>query len=152
MHYLAVFESIIGCVSQGDYYMDFYVRFYAVFSTGQSVRPGPGPGRTALCRPAPSFSEFARQVRAKDQDGRHFVVPRRPPPSPTIPGHPPSSSAVLRRPPPSPTVFRRPRPSSVVFRCFPLCSVVPRRPPPSSTTPGRPPPEIASHRGARRPS
>ena len=48
-----------------------------VFSTGQSVRPGPGPGRTALCRPVQSFSELARQVRAKDQDGRHCVVPRR---------------------------------------------------------------------------
>jgi len=46
----------------------------------------------------PSFPEFARQVGTKDQDGGHFVVPHRPPPS------------------------------STVFRCFLLFSAVPRRP------------------------
>ena len=44
-------------------------------STGQSVRPEPGPGRTAVCRPVRSFSKVARQVRIKDEDGRHSVVP-----------------------------------------------------------------------------
>jgi len=29
-----------------------------VFSTGQSVRPGPGPGRTTLCRPPSSSGVF----------------------------------------------------------------------------------------------
>ena len=46
-----------------------------VFSTGQSVRPEPGPGRTAVCRPVRSFSKVARQGRIKDEDGRHSVVP-----------------------------------------------------------------------------
>ncbi|PUU84155.1 hypothetical protein B9Z19DRAFT_1070707 [Tuber borchii] len=35
----------------------------AVFSTGQSVRPGPGRGRTTFRRPVPSFCQLARQVR-----------------------------------------------------------------------------------------
>jgi len=82
-----------------------------VFATGQSVLPGQGRGRTTFRRPVPSFPELARQVRAKDQDGRHCVVPRRPPPSPVVP--------------------RRPPPSSAVFRCFPMFSDVFRRPPPS---------------------
>jgi len=82
-----------------------------VFATGQSVRPGPGRVRTTFRRPVPSFPELARQVRAKDQDGRHCVVHHRPP----------SSSVVSCRPPPS----------SDVFRCFPLFSAVPHRPPPS---------------------
>ena len=47
----------------------------AVFSTGQSVRPEPGRGRTAVCRPVRSFSKVARQVRIEDEDGRHSVVP-----------------------------------------------------------------------------
>ena len=72
-----------------------------MFATGQSVRPGPGRGRTTLRRPVPSFPELARQVRTKDQDGRHCVVPHGPPSSP------------------------------VVLRCFPLFSAVPRHPPPS---------------------
>jgi len=46
---------------------------------GQSVHPEPGLGRTALYPPFQSFSELARQVRAKEQDGLHSVVPRRPP-------------------------------------------------------------------------
>ena len=46
-----------------------------VFATGQSVRPEPGRGRTAACRPIRSFSKVARQVRIKDEDGRHSVVP-----------------------------------------------------------------------------
>jgi len=75
--------------------------FPAVFATGQSVRPGPGRGRTTFRRPVPSFPKLARQVRAKDQDGRHCVVPHSPPPS------------------------------SAVFRCFPLFSAVPYRPPSS---------------------
>ena len=40
-----------------------------------AVRPEPGPGRTAVCRPVRSFSKVARQVRIKDEDGRHSVVP-----------------------------------------------------------------------------
>jgi len=46
-----------------------------VFATGQSVRPGEGRGRTTFRRPVPSFPKLARQVRTKDQDGRHCVVP-----------------------------------------------------------------------------
>ena len=46
-----------------------------VFATGQSVRPEPGRGRTAACRPVRSFSKVARQVGMGDEDGRHFVVP-----------------------------------------------------------------------------
>ena len=49
----------------------------AVFATGQSVRPEPGRGRTAACRPVLSFSKVARQVEIKDQDGRNSVVPSR---------------------------------------------------------------------------
>jgi len=75
-----------------------------VFATGQSVRPGQGRGRTAFRRPVPSFPKLARQVRAKDQDGR--IVS-------------------------SPTISRRPPPSSAVFRCFPMFSDVFRRPLPS---------------------
>jgi len=48
---------------------------YSVFATGQSVRPEPGRGRTAVCRPVRSFSKVARQVGLEDEDGRHFVVP-----------------------------------------------------------------------------
>jgi len=92
-----------------------------VFATGQSVRPGQGRGRTTFRRPVPSFPELARQARAKDQDGRHCVVPHRPPPSPVV----------LCRPLSSPAVPCRPPPSSAVFRCFPLFSAVPHRPPPS---------------------
>ena len=73
-----------------------------VFATGQSVQ---------------SFPELARQVRAKDQDGQHCVIP-------LVPHRPPPSSVVLRRPPSSP-------PSSVIFRCFLLFSAVFRRAPPS---------------------
>ena len=79
-----------------------------MFATGQSVRPRPGRGRTTLCRPVQSFSELARRVRPKDQDGRHCVVPHRPPSSPNV----------ICRPPPSP----------VVFGCFPMLSAVFRRP------------------------
>ena len=46
-----------------------------VFATGQSVRPEPGRGRTTVCRPVRSFSKVARQVKIKDEDGRHAVVP-----------------------------------------------------------------------------
>ena len=49
--------------------------FGTVFSTGQSVCPEPGPGRTAACRPIRSFSEVVRQVRIKDEGRRHAVVP-----------------------------------------------------------------------------
>ena len=64
-----------------------------------------------MCGPVQSFSELARQVRAQDQDGRHCVVPHRPPSSPVVPSCPP--------------------PSSGVFRCFPMFSAVPCRPPSS---------------------
>ena len=47
----------------------------AVFATGQSVRPKPGRGRTAVCRPVRSFSKVARHVKIKDEDGRHSVAP-----------------------------------------------------------------------------
>jgi len=40
-----------------------------------SVRNGAGRGRTTFRRPVPSFPKLARQVRTKDQDGRHCVVP-----------------------------------------------------------------------------
>ena len=79
-----------------------------MFATGQSVRPGPGRGRTTFRRPVPSFPELARKVRAKDQDGRHCVVPHRPPPSPVIPRRLPLFCDVFRlpfRPPPSPAVL-----------------------------------------------
>ncbi|PUU77085.1 hypothetical protein B9Z19DRAFT_198080 [Tuber borchii] len=46
-----------------------------VFATGQSVRPEPGRGRTAFCRPVRSFSQVARQVKIEDEDGQYFVVP-----------------------------------------------------------------------------
>ena len=48
-----------------------------------------GRGRTAFCRPVPSFSKVARQVEIKDEDGLRFAVPSRPgllavpPPGPT---------------------------------------------------------------------
>ena len=41
---------------------------YTVFATGQSVRPEPGRGRTAACRPVRSFSKVARQVGMEDED------------------------------------------------------------------------------------
>ena len=47
---------------------------YSVFATGQSVRPEPGRGRTAVCRPVRSFSKVAWQVGLEEKDGRHFVV------------------------------------------------------------------------------
>ena len=61
--------------------------FNTVFSTGQSVRPEPGPGRTALCCPVQSFSEltYEKEPRTSTDD-----TCRPPPPS--------SSSAVFRRP------------------------------------------------------
>ena len=58
-----------------------------------------------MCRPVQSFSELAPQVRPKDQDGRHWVVPHRPPPSPAVFRCFPMVSAVFRRPPPSPAVL-----------------------------------------------
>jgi len=91
-----------------------------VFATGQSVRPGRGRGRTTFRRPVPSFPELARQVRAKDQDGRHCVVPHRPPPSPVVPRRLPMFSDVFRCFPPSPAVPHRPPPSPAV-----LCSYLP---------------------------
>ena len=48
-----------------------------------------GRGRTAFCRPVQSFSQVARQVGMKDEDGLRFAVPPRPgllavpPPGPT---------------------------------------------------------------------
>jgi len=48
-----------------------------------------GRGRTAFCRPVQSFSQVARQVGVKDEDGLRFAVPSRPglwavpPPGPT---------------------------------------------------------------------
>ena len=41
-------------------------------------------GRTTLCRPVLSFFKAARQVRIKDEDGRHFVVQSSPVPSSPI--------------------------------------------------------------------
>ena len=37
-----------------------------------------GRGRTAFCRPVQSFSQVARQVGMKDEDGLRFAVPSRP--------------------------------------------------------------------------
>ena len=74
-----------------------------MFATGQSIRPGPARGRTTFRRPVPPFPELARQVRAKDQDGRHCVLPHRPPPSPVVPRRLPLFSDVFR-------CFRRPLP------------------------------------------
>ena len=48
-----------------------------MFATGQSVRPEPGRGRTAVCSPVRSFSKVARQVGIEDEDGPHSVVPSR---------------------------------------------------------------------------
>jgi len=110
----------------------------AVFATGQSVRPGQGRGRTTFRRPVPSFPELARQARAKDQDGRHCVVPHRPTPSHTVPRRPLSSSVVLCRPLSSSVVLCRPLSSPAVFPCFPMLSAVFRRPPPSPAVPRRP--------------
>ena len=76
----------------------------AVFATGQSVRPGPGRGWTTFRRPVPSFPELARQVRAKDQDGRHYLVPHHPLSSPVVPRRLPMFSDVFRWFPRSPTV------------------------------------------------
>ena len=48
-----------------------------------------GRGRTEFCRPVQSFSQVARQVGMKDEDGLRFAVPSRPgllavpPPGPT---------------------------------------------------------------------
>jgi len=47
--------------------------------------------------PVPSVPKLARHVRAKDQDGRHCVVPRRPLP-------PSAVSDVFRLPLPSPII------------------------------------------------
>ena len=103
----------------------------AVFATGQSVRPEPGRGRTAACRPVQSFSNVARQVEIKDEDGRHSVVPSR-----LFLNLPDKKNSGIRTDeivssPSSPVVPRRPPPSSAVFRCFPLFSVVFRFSPPS---------------------
>ena len=64
-----------------------------MFSPGQSVRPEPGRGRRAFCRPIRFFLELAPHIRVKN----------RPPPSLAVPRYPPPSSAVFRRPLPSPT-------------------------------------------------
>jgi len=82
-----------------------------------SVRNG------AVCRPVRSFSKVARQVRIKDEDGRHSVVPSG------------FSGTCLTHPSegPSSTVPGRLPQSSAVFRCFPLFSAVPGRPLPSPT-------------------
>ena len=120
-----------------------------VFATGQSVRPEPGRGRTTVCRPVRSFSQVARQVKIKDEDGRHSVVP-----SGLFWNLPHSSErrTVPHRPPPSPAVPRRLPLFSVVFRCFPPSPAVPCRPPPPPAVPYRPLPEYVSDRGACRPS
>ena len=113
-----------------------------MFATGQSVRPEPGRGRTAACRPVRSFSKVARQVGIKDEDGRHSVVPSR-----LFLNLPDKKNSGIRTDEivSSPVVPRRPPPSSAVFRCFPLYSAVACRPPsspavlhhplPSPTTP-----------------
>ena len=67
----------------------FFTAPSSVFATGESVRPEPGQGRMAACRPVRSFSKVDRQVEIKDEDGRHSVVPSHPgllavpPPGPT---------------------------------------------------------------------
>ena len=130
----------------------------SVFATGQSIRRELGRGRTAVCRPVRSFSKVARQVRIRDEDGQHSVVPSR-----LFLNLPDRRNLATRTDEivsssSSPAVPRRPPPSSAVFRCFPLFSAVTCRPPPSSTTPGcptvpyRPLQEYVSDRGACRPS
>ena len=37
-----------------------------------------GRGRTAFCRPVQSFSQVARLLEMKDEDGLRFAVPSRP--------------------------------------------------------------------------
>lgn len=71
---------------------------------GQSVRPGAGRGRMTVRHPVPSFCQHARQVRMKDEDGRHFVVPSRLfqnmpnrfPPKTITPGRPPHNVSPYR--------------------------------------------------------
>ena len=127
----------------------------AVFATGQSVRPEPGRGRTAACRPVRSFSKVARQVGIKDEDGRHSVVPSR-----LFLNLPDEKNSGTRtdeivsspRPPPSPAVFRCFPSFSAFFRRRLPSPAVPRRRPPPPTVPYHPLQEYVSDRGACRPS
>ena len=95
---------------------------------GQSVSTEPGRGRTAVHRPVVSFGRVARQVRIKDEDGRHSVVPSGPVFSGTFPTHPSKG--------PTPTVLSIPHRLqlfTVFYRCFQLFSTVPCHPLPSCT-------------------
>ena len=125
---------------------------FSVFSTGQSVRPEPGPGGTAVCRPVRSFSKVARQVRIKDEDGRHSVVPSR-----LFLNLPDKKNSGTRTEeivssPSPPAVPCRSPPSSAVFRRFPLFSAVACPPPLSPAVLHHPLQEYVSGRGACRPS
>ena len=68
---------------------------------------------------SPCWQRGSPSVLGQDEDGRHCVVPRCPPPSSVILYCALSSSVVLHCLPPS----------SPVFRCFPLFSAIPRSPP-----------------------
>ena len=96
-----------------------------VFATGQSVRSGPGRGRTVFCRSVRSFSKVARQVRMKDEDGWHYVVPS---------GHFPNLPCN------SPSRTRAPASPGRNVSHWPSC-----RPPPSAVPQL---PDVQSHRGS----
>ena len=92
------------------------------------------PRRTTLCSPIQLSSKLAPQVRPKNQDGRHCVVPHRPLSSPIILRHLLLSSAVFQ-----------------FFCCFPPSPAVPHCPRWSYVVTCRPLGEVASGRGTSRP-
>ena len=83
--------------------------------------------------PVPSFSKLTRQVRTKDQDGRHCVVLYCRPPSCAVLCHSLSPCAVPYHPPPS----------SPGFQCITLFAVIPHIPPQFPIVPHYPPPSPA---------
>jgi len=115
---------------------------HSVFATGQSVRPEPGRGRTAVCRPVRSFSKCpasrnGRRGRTAFWRSRLFLNLPYKKSSRTrtdeIVSSPSSPSS-----PVVPVVFGRLPLFPVISRYSPLISpspAVPRRPPPPPTVP-----------------
>ena len=87
--------STLRCISCFFHKNNDKGKLYSWMSTtGQSIRPAPGRGRTIFGHPVPFFPELARQVKAKARNGRHGAFPQCPPLSPTVSSRPQSSSVV----------------------------------------------------------
>ena len=121
--------------------MQWWEHRWPVFATGQFASPEPERARTAAYHPFRPFSKVARQIRIKDEDGRHSVGPSR-----VFQNLPDKKNSGTRTDeivlsplsPLSPAVPHRLPLFSIVFRFFQPSPAVPRCPPPSSTTPYRP--------------